>query len=192
MEKPGGIVRERNNQTCSGQQRLCRSSSMADGIAVHRLRSERKMWRKDHPAGFVAKPVTVDGVANLLQWRCVVPGKEGTDWEGGAYALSLTFSADYPSKPPVCRFTPPIFHPNVYPDGKVCLSIINPPEQGGKWRAATTLKQVLCGIQDLLDAPNNDDPANGPASNLLRRDPHKKGAYKQRIEEEARKFPPAF
>ncbi|KAJ1640898.1 hypothetical protein T492DRAFT_924169 [Pavlovales sp. CCMP2436] len=41
------------------------------------------------------------------------------------YAVSLKFTADYPSKPPICRFTPKIFHPNVYEDGLICLDIIN-------------------------------------------------------------------
>ena len=164
---------------------------MAEGIAVQRLRSERKQWRKDHPARFVAKPITNGSVADLLSWRCVIPGKDGTDWSGGAFVLMLQFTPDYPSTPPVCRFTPPIFHPNVYPDGKVCLDIVNPPPSGN-WRAATTIKQVLVGIQDLLDAPNNSDPANGPASALLRQDPQKVGVYKRRIQEEARKYPSDF
>lgn len=37
------------------------------------------------------------------------------------------------------KFTPPLFHPNVYPSGTVCLSILD--EDLG-WRAAITLKQV--------------------------------------------------
>ena len=36
-----------------------------------------------------------------------------TAWEGGTYTLTMTFSEDYPSKPPACKFVPPLFHPNV-------------------------------------------------------------------------------
>jgi len=37
------------------------------GIAQARLAEERKMWRKEHPFGFVAKPkVMVDGNLNLV------------------------------------------------------------------------------------------------------------------------------
>lgn len=46
---------------------------------------------------------------------------------------------DYPSKPPKCKFTPPLFHPNVYPSGTVCLSILNEDEG---WKPAITVKQV--------------------------------------------------
>jgi ubiquitin-protein ligase len=48
-----------------------------------------------------------------------------TDWEGGYFPLTLNFSEDYPSKPPKCKFPPGFFHPNVYPSGTVCLSILN-------------------------------------------------------------------
>ena len=29
------------------------------------------------------------------------------------------------AEPPKCRFTPPIYHPNIFPSGTVCLSILN-------------------------------------------------------------------
>jgi ubiquitin-protein ligase len=48
-----------------------------------------------------------------------------TDWEGGYYPLTMIFSEDYPSKPPKCKFPQGFFHPNVYPSGTVCLSILN-------------------------------------------------------------------
>lgn len=51
----------------------------------------------------------------------------------------MTFPKDYPNNPPVCSFTPPLFHPNVYPDGKVCLSIINAQID---WKPSISVKQV--------------------------------------------------
>lgn len=55
-----------------------------------------------------------------------------TPWEGGVYKLKMYFPEEYPSKPPKCaytsltvgKFTPPLFHPNVFPSGTVCLSIL--------------------------------------------------------------------
>jgi ubiquitin-protein ligase len=35
-----------------------------------------------------------------MKWSCFIPGKTGTDWEGGFYPLSMEFSEDYPTKPP--------------------------------------------------------------------------------------------
>jgi ubiquitin-conjugating enzyme E2 I len=49
---------------------------MSGGIARGRLQEERKAWRKDHPHGFVARPVLdADGSMNLMSWDCSIPGK---------------------------------------------------------------------------------------------------------------------
>ena len=45
-----------------------------------------------------------DGTQNILSWECVVPGKEGTIWATARVPLTMTFTDDYPSKPPVCKF----------------------------------------------------------------------------------------
>ena len=79
---------------------------------------------------------------------------------------------------------PPLFHPNVYPSGTICLSILN-EEEG--WRPAITIKQILVGIQDLLDEPNPDSPAQSEAFQLFI---HDKTRYKLRIQQEARKNAP--
>uniref|UniRef100_A0A667YN81 SUMO-conjugating enzyme UBC9-like n=1 Tax=Myripristis murdjan TaxID=586833 RepID=A0A667YN81_9TELE len=131
------------------------------GIALSRLSQERKAWRKDHPFGFVAVPTkNPDGTMNLMNWECAIPGKKGTLWEGGLYKLRMLFKDDYPSSPPKCKFEPPIFHPNVYPSGTVCLSIL---EEDKDWRPAITIKQILLGIQELLNEPNIQDPAQAEA-----------------------------
>jgi Ubiquitin-conjugating enzyme len=83
------------------------------------------------------------------------------------------------------KFVPPLFHPNVYPSGTICLSILN-EEEG--WRPAITLKQVLIGIQDLLDDPNPLSPAQSEAFTLFQQN---KAEYKKRIRQEARKNAPA-
>ncbi|CAK7347507.1 unnamed protein product [Dovyalis caffra] len=139
------------------------------GIARGRLAEERKSWRKNHPHGFVAKPdSSPDGSLDLMVWKCIIPGKPGTDWEGGYFPLTLHFSEDYPSKPPKCKFPQGFFHPNIYPSGTVCLSILN--EDYG-WRPAITVKQILVGIQDLLDQPNPADPAQTDGYQLFVQDP---------------------
>mmetsp|Transcript_8365 Transcript_8365/g.12088 ORF Transcript_8365/g.12088 Transcript_8365/m.12088 type:complete len:161 (+) Transcript_8365:97-579(+) len=158
---------------------------MSSGIAAGRLKEERKAWRRDHPIGFHLKPLSNgDGSSNLMKWEAGIPGKTGTDWEGGLYIVSLEFSEDYPSKPPKCKFVPPLFHPNVYPSGTICLSILN-EEEG--WRPAITLKQVLIGIQDLLDDPNPSSPAQSEAYHLYI---NNKSEYKRRVKAEAKKNVP--
>mmetsp|Transcript_19202 Transcript_19202/g.60389 ORF Transcript_19202/g.60389 Transcript_19202/m.60389 type:complete len:158 (+) Transcript_19202:23-496(+) len=152
------------------------------GIARGRLAEERKNWRQDHPYGFYARPsANADNSTNLMFWECGVPGKKGTDWEGGTYKVTMEFSEDYPSKPPKCKFKPPLFHPNVYPSGTICLSILN-EEEG--WRPAITIKQMLLGIQDLLNTPNPNSPAQTEAYQLY---VHDRAAYHSRVRAEAAK-----
>lgn len=51
-----------------------------------------KLWRKDHPFGFYAKPTrNAQGVLDLKNWECGIPGKEKTIWEGGQFKLVLIF-----------------------------------------------------------------------------------------------------
>jgi ubiquitin-conjugating enzyme E2 I len=135
--------------------------------------------------GFVARPETgADGALNLMIWQCTLPGKVQTDWEGGFFPVAIHFSEDYPSKPPKCKFPQGFFHPNVYPSGTVCLSILN--EDSG-WRPAITVKQILVGIQELLDQPNPADPAQTEAYQLFIQDPVE---YKRRVRSQAKQYPP--
>lgn len=155
------------------------------GIATGRLAEERKNWRKDHPPGFYARPAKKpDGSVNLLEWDCGVPGRAGTDWENGVYPIKIYFTEEYPSKPPVAKFCPVIFHPNIFSSGQVCLSILK--EEKG-WRPAITIKQVLMGLQDLLDNPEPRDPANGAAAQLMQKNPTE---YKRTIRAQAAKNVP--
>ncbi|KAI4597295.1 E2 SUMO-conjugating protein ubc9 [Pestalotiopsis sp. 9143b] len=142
-----------------------------------RLAEERKQWRKDHPFGFWARPVKrSDGVMDLKTWECGIPGKEKTMWEGGVFKMTMTF--------PDGKFTPPLFHPNVYPSGTVCLSILN-EEEG--WKPAITVKQIALGVQDLLDNPNPESPAQAEAYNLFKKD---KVEYERRVRRVVRENAP--
>ncbi|KAL1500255.1 hypothetical protein AB1Y20_012923 [Prymnesium parvum] len=153
---------------------------MAGSVARGRLQEERKMWRRDHPHGFVAKPRShADGSQDMMLWDCVIPGKKDTIWEGGMYKLIMEFTDEYPAKPPKCKFCPPLFHPNVYPSGTVCLSILNEEKD---WKASITIKQILLGIQDLLDNPNPDDPAQKEPYLAFTKD---KVAYVRKVREQA-------
>ncbi|KAI5210253.1 ubiquitin-conjugating enzyme [Aureobasidium subglaciale] len=160
-------------------------------LCSNRLSEERKQWRKDHPFGFVAKPAkNPQGGLDLQKWECSIPGKEKTLWEGGLFKLEVQFPDEYPTKPPKCpsnphlgKFVPPLFHPNVYPSGTVCLSILN-EEEG--WKPAITIKEILLGIQSLLNEPNPESPAQAEAYNLFRKD---RAAYEKKIKQVVRDNP---
>ena len=69
------------------------------GIAIGRLTEERRNWRRDHPPGFHARPRRNEDNSNdIMNWEAGIPGREGTDWEGGVYKLLMEFPAEYPLK----------------------------------------------------------------------------------------------
>ncbi|CAH2000623.1 unnamed protein product [Acanthoscelides obtectus] len=103
-----------------------------------------------------------------------------TPWEGGYYKLRMIFKEDYPSSPPKCKFEPPLFHPNVYPSGTVCLSLLDEEKD---WRPAITIKQILLGIQDLLNEPNVKDPAQAEAYTIYCQN---RLEYEKRVRAQAR------
>eukprot|EP01036_Dinobryon_divergens_P035365 gene35365-45806_t len=124
------------------------------GITIGRLTEERKNWRKDHPPGFYARPSkNEDNSTNLMKWETGIPGKDNTDWSGGLFKVTMEFPDEYPSKPPKCKFVPPLYHPNIYPSGTVCLSILNEDEgwsPASKTGAAEVYRQRE--VQQLLTA----------------------------------------
>ncbi|CAL5030443.1 unnamed protein product [Urochloa decumbens] len=152
------------------------------GVARGRLAEERKSWRKSHPHGFVAKPETLpDGTVNLMVWKCIIPGKEGTDWDGGYFPVTLHFTENYPSNPPTCKFPARFFHVNVFDSGEVCLSIL-----GDAWKPSITMRQILIGIQDLLDNPNPASPAQDLAYDLFAENTPE---YRKHVRQQAKRYP---
>jgi ubiquitin-conjugating enzyme E2 I len=110
------------------------------GIAANRLLAERAQWRKDHPFGFYAKPIKkTDDSLDLFHWQCGIPGKEGTAWAGSIYPVTMKFTEDYPTKPPKCAFPEGFYHPNVFPSGTVCLSILSEDQD---WKPSMGIRQV--------------------------------------------------
>ncbi|ETO35298.1 hypothetical protein RFI_01766, partial [Reticulomyxa filosa] len=90
---------------------------------------------------------------NLYEWNVVLEGPEGTMYEGGYFQATLSFPEEFPNKPPKMKFTTPGFwHPNVYNDGTVCISILheakedefNPEEKmDEKWRPILSVEAIL-------------------------------------------------
>lgn len=88
---------------------------------------------------------------------------DDTCWEGGTFALELRFTEDYPNKPPAVKFTSPLFHPNVYATGAICLDILQ-----NQWSPIYDIAAILTSIQSLLTDPNPNSPANVEAAKLYR------------------------
>lgn len=156
---------------------------MARDLCTERIQQDRRLWRKDHPFGFFAKPLkAADGSLDLRRWEAGVPGKAGTLWEGATFPLTILFPPEYPAKPPKIQFPAGFYHPNVYPSGTICLSILNDSQD---WRPALTLKQLLMGVQELLDTPNPGSPAQEPAYREYEKD---RELYEKKVKLQAKRY----
>lgn len=71
----------------------------------------------------------------------------------------------------------------MYPSGTVCLSILNEDEG---WKPAITIREILLGIQSLLDEPNQDSPAQAEAYTLYKKD---RAAYERKVKQVVRENP---
>ena len=98
---------------------------------------------------------------DIFQWQAVIFGPQQTPWEGGTFKLTMSFSKQYPNKPPKVKFTSRMFHPNVYKTGDICLDILQ-----SNWSPIYDVSAILTSIQSLLTDPNPNSPANGEAARL--------------------------
>jgi len=86
--------------------------------------------------------------------RILVMGPHGTPYANGLFFFDLC-TKDYPRAPPKVEFLTTgmghvMFNPNLYPSGKVCLSLLGTWEGPGWIRGRSTLLQVLLSIQGLI------------------------------------------
>eukprot|EP00917_Polyrhabdina_sp_WS-2016_P022031 GHVP01047691.1.p1 GENE.GHVP01047691.1~~GHVP01047691.1.p1 ORF type:complete len:164 (+),score=30.62 GHVP01047691.1:129-620(+) len=117
---------------------------------------------------------------NVFSWKVCLYGPPGTPYEGGVFNTFLDFPEDFPNSPPVMRFDRDIWHPNVYPDGTVCISILHPAGLDAfnefetaeeRWRPVLGVESVLISVVSLLGDPNIESPAHIDAANHMKLDP---------------------
>jgi len=126
--------------------------------------------------------------SNIYEWQVMIEGPVGTLFEGGLFPAVLKFPQDYPDKPPEMKFLMPGFwHPNVYPDGRVCISILHEAKEDHfneqeliteKWRPILGVESILVSVVSMLSDPNLESPANIDASVQFKNDLE---AYKKRV-----------
>ena len=108
--------------------------------------------------------------ANMLKARSMIIGPAGTPYADCPLVYDIEYPKDYPHIPPKVLFITSDgatrFHPNMYVDGKVCLSILG-TWSGPKWSPALTTGSVMATIQSLLDEnPLRNEPGDRESLSL--------------------------
>lgn len=153
------------------------------------LQKQLKELTKKPVEGFSAGLVDDD---NVFEWQLTIIGPPDTLYEGGFFQARLTFPKEYPNMPPVCRFTSEMWHPNVYADGKVCISILHSPgddphgyeSASERWSPVHSVESIVVSIISMLSSPNDESPANVDAAKQWRED---REGFRKKVQRTVRK-----
>ncbi|KAL1964834.1 hypothetical protein VTN77DRAFT_6336 [Rasamsonia byssochlamydoides] len=104
--------------------------------------------------------------SDIRNVKALIVGPPGTPYEFGFFEFLIKFPKDYPGSPPNVRATTTNggrcrFNPNIYANGKVCLSILGTwrGERGEEWSSAQGLESILISIQSLMSSnPYENEP----------------------------------
>jgi ubiquitin-conjugating enzyme E2 G1 len=131
--------------------------------------------------------------SNVHDWEILIMGPDGTLYEGGFFKARLVFPKDFPNKPPTMTFQSEMWHPNIYKNGEVCISILHDPGEDPhnshetaeeRWRPILGVEQILMSVISMLSDPNDESPANLDAAIQWRND---RAGFKKKVRQCVRK-----
>ncbi|KAI8138611.1 ubiquitin-conjugating enzyme/RWD-like protein [Fennellomyces sp. T-0311] len=138
---------------------------------------------------------------SIFEWDVAIIGSPKTIYEGGYFKATMSFPDDYPFNPPTFRFNREFYHPNVYPDGRLCISILHPPgddpvsgeKAEERWNPTQSVESVLISIISLLADPNCSSPANVDAGVAYRKNREAfDSIVKSQVDASKKDIPPGF
>lgn len=102
---------------------------------------------------------------NISVAHAIIVGPADTPYEGGFFYFYMKLPSDYPLSPPKVKLMTTDqntvrFNPNLYNNGKVCLSLLG-TWSGPGWCAANSLRSVLLSIQSIMnEKPYYNEPGH--------------------------------
>ncbi|KAL0280526.1 UNVERIFIED_CONTAM: hypothetical protein PYX00_001792 [Menopon gallinae] len=166
------------------------------GSALRRLMAEYKQLTLNPPEGIIAGPINEE---NFFEWEALITGPEGTCFEGGVFPAKLIFPPDYPLSPPKMQFTCEMFHPNIYADGRVCISILHAPgddpmgyeSSAERWSPVQSVEKILLSVVSMLAEPNDESGANVDAAKMWRENREEFNRIAERLVRKTLGIPPS-
>jgi len=113
---------------------------------------------------------------SVFEWKVGIIGPPQTVYEGGYFLATIKFPQDYPFNPPSFTFDSEFYHPNVFKNGALCISILHPPGDDPmsgetaeeRWNPTQSVESILLSIISLINDPNCSSPANVDAGVMYR------------------------
>lgn len=102
--------------------------------------------------------------SDITKGLAMIIGPSETPYEGGYYFFDIKFPSDYPFSPPAMTTLTQDgltrFNPNMYREGKVCLSLLNTWHVGERWSGVQTLSSILLSVLSsvLINNPLQNEP----------------------------------
>ena len=91
---------------------------------------------------------------NMLIGYALIIGSKDTPYAFGNFLFRFNFPHDYPHAPPKVTYLTndgiTRFHPNLYKNGKVCLSVLN-TWKGEQWTGSQTIRSIRLSLASILD-----------------------------------------
>ncbi len=104
---------------------------------------------------------------NILNGYAIIIGNKDTPYEYGFYLFHFKFPTNYPYSPPTIKYMTNDgymrFNPNLYTDGKVCLSVLN-TWHGDGWSSCQSIYSILIVLLNILNA---NPLLNEPGINII-------------------------
>jgi ubiquitin-conjugating enzyme E2 Z len=107
--------------------------------------------------------------------KVLIIGQEGTPYHNGFFFFDIKIPVEYPFRPPIFKFKTidskknVRFNPNLYKNGKICLSIINTWD-GPKWSPCNTISSTILSISSMVlvkDALKNEPGYEKESENII-------------------------
>jgi ubiquitin-protein ligase len=137
------------------------------GLSTRKLFQELSSYKFTLPIDSGSSIFTraVEGRLDLL--RALIIGPDDTPYANGCFFFDIYLN-NYPDEPPKVQFLTTgrgnaRFNPNLYENGKVCLSLLGTWNGPGWIKGESTLLQILVSIQSLIfvEEPFFNEPGNG-------------------------------
>jgi ubiquitin-protein ligase len=130
---------------------------------LRRLQADHELMQQTFGAHPKIQLVSAEGTPPeryVLEYRLrsLVPAEGADEYRvGTVHRAEIFLPLDYPRRPPFCRMTTPVFHPNIDPQ-KICI--------GDHWSAGQSLAQLAVRIGEMLSyqSYNVKSPLNGQAA----------------------------